>query len=1060
MNYTPYHMHTHYSNPTTNIDSVTHLEHYIERANECGMTALGISEHGNVFNWTARKKAIEGTGLKYIHAVETYVTEKLDPENRVRDNRHCILIAKDETGCREINRMISAAYNREDGHFYYVPRISLDELCGTSNHIIITSACIAGLEGYNVTESMAERVLEFFADNSDRCFLEIQHHNTDAQKNHNACMSGFSRIYGIPLIAGTDTHSLDMRHADARLMMQKAKNTRFDGEDGWDLTFKTYDELCDAFRRQNALEESAWMEAIDNTNRMADMVESYTLDDSPKYPELFENADEEFGKACYDAIDLHPYALKHHTREELVARVEEELPVYRTTKTQSFMLFEKLMMDWCHENGIYAGYGRGSVNGSMIAYLLGITDIDAMRFDLNFFRFMNPDRVSLADIDTDLFSSDRAKLQDFLLNHEKLRTAQIVTFQTVALKGAIRDIGRAMEMPLSEVDAIAKAVDTEEQSMREKYPKLFYYVDLVQGTIVSQGIHASGILCSTDNIEELCGTCSSKDTPYLVTALDMKALDLVGMSKFDLLGLDNVGLINETCKLAGIDRITPDNIDLDDPDVWEDIRRDTSMIFQWESPFASQIARSLLSKDVFESAKKHLPSVTMLDLFAFGNGMLRPGGASFRDKASKGIFHDNGLPELNNLLAGEMGYLTYQESIMRFLVQFCGYSGSESDNVRRAIAKKKGTEKLLPEIKERFIEYSSEHYGKTKEECEAIVEPFIQAIMDCSLYAFSKNHSIPYSLIGYACGWLRHYYPLEFLATCLNVYTGDEEETAVVAEYCNKHGIKILPIKFGKSKSGYFMDKSQNAVYKGLTSVKYISAGLGDTLYTIASEDYPLSFTELLYKLNDVEIDSRQLGILIDLDYFSDYGNSNELETLVYIWVNMLKNGEAKSIKKERIPEGNDLYEAIAAHSDGKRKDGSDAASWKILDCEAVMSDIESAVMSRGLKDYGISYKLKKQQEYLGHVSATGKESDRSLLLVNNVYPLKRKTDGVRFGYSVITTSVGSGKSSRFTVFNKTWNKCGEIRENDLIRCLSYSRDGQWFQMTGYQKLNDMEDVG
>ena len=1060
MNYTPYHMHTHYSNPTTNIDSVTHLEHYIERANECGMTALGISEHGNVFNWTARKKAIEGTGLKYIHAVETYVTEKLDPENKVRDNRHCVLIAKDEIGCREINRMISAAYNREDGHFYYVPRISLDELCGTSDHIIITSACIAGLEGYNVTESMAERVLEFFADNHERCFLEIQHHNTDAQKNHNVCMSGFSRIYGIPLIAGTDTHSLDTRHADARLMMQKAKNTRFDGEDGWDLTFKTYDELVEAFRHQDALVEDVWMEAIDNTNRMADMVESYALDDSPKYPELFENADEEFGKACYEAIDLHPYALKHHSRDELVARVEEELPVYRTTKTQSFMLFEKLMMDWCHEHGIYAGYGRGSVNGSMIAYLLGITDIDAMRFDLNFFRFMNPDRVSLADIDTDLYSSDRAKLQDFLLNHEKLRTAQIVTFQTVALKGAIRDIGRAMEMPLAEVDAIAKAVDTEEQSLREKYPRLFYYVDLVQGTIVSQGIHASGILCSTDNIEELCGTCSSKDTPYLVTALDMKALDLVGMSKFDLLGLDNVGLINETCKLAGIDRITPDNIDLDDPEVWEDIRRDTSMIFQWESPFASQIARSLLSKDVFESAKKHLPSVTMLDLFAFGNGMLRPGGASFRDKASKGIFHDNGLPELNNLLAGEMGYLTYQESIMRFLVQFCGYSGSESDNVRRAIAKKKGTEKLLPEIKERFIEYSSEHYGKTKEECEAIVEPFIQAIMDCSLYAFSKNHSIPYSLIGYACGWLRHYYPLEFLATCLNVYTGDEEETAVVAEYCNKHGIKILPIKFGKSKSGYFMDKSQNAVYKGLTSVKYISAGLGDTLYTIATEDYPLSFTELLYKLNDVEIDSRQLGILIDLDYFSDYGNSNELETLVYIWVNMLKNGEAKSIKKERIPEGNDLYNAIASHSDGKRKDGSEAASWKILDCEAVMSDIESAVMSRGLKDYGISYKLKKQQEYLGHVSATGKESDRSLLLVNNVYPLKRKTDGVRFGYSVITTSVGSGKSSRFTVFNKTWNKCGEIRENDLIRCLSYSRDGQWFQMTGYQKLDDMEDVG
>ena len=1054
MNYVPYHMHTHYSNPTTNIDSVTKWDDYVNRAIECGMTALGISEHGNVFNWTARKKLIEASGLKYLHAVETYVTEHLDPENKVRDNRHCILIAKDEIGCREINTMISKAYNRQDGHFYYQPRISMDELFATSKHLIVTSACIAGIEGDGVSENMAEKVLEFFADNRDRCFLEVQHHNTEAQRNHNMCMAGYSKLYGIPLIAGTDTHALNEAHADARLMMQKAKHASFDGEDGWDLTWKTYDELVEAFRRQNALEESAWMEAIDNTNRMADMVESYDLDDSPKYPELFENADEEFGKACYEAIDLHPYALKNHTREELVARVEEELPVYRTTKTQSFMLFEKLMMDWCHENGIYAGYGRGSVNGSMIAYLLGITDIDAMRFDLNFFRFMNPDRVSLADIDTDLFSSDRAKLQDFLLNHDRLRTAQIVTFQTVALKGAIRDIGRALEMPLSEVDAIAKDVDTEEEWLRQKFPKLFYYVDMVQGTIVSQGIHASGILCSTDNIEELCGTCSSKDTPYLVTALDMKALDLVGMSKFDLLGLDNVGLINETCKLAGIERITPDNIDLNDPDVWEDIRKDTSMIFQWESPFASQIAKSLLSKDVFENAKEHLPSVTMLDLFAFGNGMLRPGGASFRDQASKGIFHDNGLPELNNLLAGEMGYLTYQESIMRFLVQFCGYSGSESDNVRRAIAKKKGTEKLLPEIKERFIAYSSVHYGKSELECSQIVEPFIQAIMDCSLYAFSKNHSIPYSLIGYACGWLRHYYPLEFLATCFNVYTGDEEETAVVADYCNRHGIKILPIRFGKSKSGYFMDKESNAIYKGLTSVKYISAGLGDTLYTVASEKKLTSFTDLLYELNNVEIDSRQLGILIKLDYFAGYGNANELETIQYIWENMLKSGEAKSIKRERIPEKSDLYAAVAAHSDGKRKDGSDAASWKILDCRAVMSDMEKAVLSRHLPDYDILLKLNAQQEYLGHIAATGRDADRSLLLVNGVYPLKRKADGVRFGYSVVTTSVGSGKSSRFTVFNRVWNKCGEIRENDLIRCLGYSRDGQWFQMTDYKNMN------
>ena len=369
---------------------------YIDKAKQLGMKALSFSEHGNIFNWISKKQKVEAAGMKYVHAIECYITESLS--EKIRDNYHCVLIAKNWDGVKEINNLVSISGNRDDGHFYFVPRISIDEFCNISDNIVVTSACLASILSRG-NEKIKEKYLDYFVKNKDRCFFEIQHHNVDRQKEYNRYLYDLSQKTGVKLVAGTDTHSLDKKFAKGREILQKAKNIYFGDEDGWDLTFKSYDELVDSYKEQNSLPEKVYLEAIENTNLISDMVESFELDITPKYPELYENPVEEFDKVVLESIDKHEYALKNHSKEEILKRVNNELDVFHKTKTESFMLFQKYVRDWERDNGIFSGPGRGSSAGSMVAYLLNITSMDSMRFDLPFFRFMNPDRVSMADID-------------------------------------------------------------------------------------------------------------------------------------------------------------------------------------------------------------------------------------------------------------------------------------------------------------------------------------------------------------------------------------------------------------------------------------------------------------------------------------------------------------------------------------------------------------------------------------------------------------------------------------------------------------------------------------
>ncbi len=685
-NYVNYHIHTMLSNPITNIDSVNNYKQYIDRAKELDMKAIGFSEHGNIFEWLHKKEYAEENGLKYIHAVEAYVTK--DFKQKERDNYHVILIARNYNGFKELNTLISKSFNRSNAkivdnveRFYYQPRISFEELINTSNNIIITTACIAGILGSK--NDLYDLFIKFLQNNKDRCFLEIQHHNVKEQKEYNQKLYDLSKSLGVKLIAGTDTHCLNNVYAKGRLILQKAKKIYFDNEEGWDLNFKSYDELVLSYKNQNILPEKVYLEAIDNTNLLINMVESFEVDKSHKYPIISENPKEE----VYELINKGLKDRGIELTEELKQRIDYEVETYEYNNALNLILLENDIKTYARNNNIAYGDSRGSVSGSFVAYLMKITNVNSIKHNLNFERFMNTERVSLADIDTDWSPSQRDMIKKYLHDNDKYYTAEIITFNTIADKGAIRDVGRALEIPLKEVDNITKNLETHENDFRQQYPELFKYVDLLKGVVVSIGSHPAATICSPITLYDNVGTVTLSTNNYPVSCLNMKEIDSLNFVKLDVLGLDNIEIIAKTCELAGIERLTSDNVDDEDENVWQDILKSPLHIFQYESNFAHSYLKKLFRPEIIEKIKQKNPNIRYIDLMSMANGAIRPAGESYRDALANGEFNDNGHEVLNDFLKNTNGFLIYQEQIIEFLHKFCGFTMGEADVIRRGFAK-------------------------------------------------------------------------------------------------------------------------------------------------------------------------------------------------------------------------------------------------------------------------------------------------------------------------------------------------------------------------------------
>ena len=946
-NYTVLHCHTELSNGTTNIDSVTKYEDYIKRASELGMKAIAITEHGNILSFLKKKDCCEKYGLKYIHGIEAYLTETID--TKIRDNYHCCLYARNWEGVKELNKLISNSYNRNDNHFYYTPRILIDDLFKTSDNIIVASACLGGVFNKG-NDEVKKRMLDFFIKNKDRCFLEIQHHNVKDQIEYNKYLFKLSQEYGLKLVTNTDTHCLDKKHVKGRDILQRAKNIRFDNEDGWDLTFKSYDELIESYKQQNSLPMFVILEAMENTNRIADMVEEFTMDKSYKYPKLYDNSEDVLKQKINEGVIRTGIDKLPNYETEYLPRIYSELETYKHNGAVDFLLLDENIKTWGREHDIYPGYSRGSCSGSLICYLLGITDVDSVLHKLNFERFMNTERVSLADIDTDWQPNQREAIKDYVYSMEGLYCADIITFNTVALKGSIRDCARALKIDLSIVNDICENINDDNiESYREQYKELFEYVDIVNGTVVSIGTHPCGQVVSPIPLDENMGLLTLATCKNPVTMLNMKEIDSLNYVKLDILGLDNIQIINETCKLAGIERLTPQNVDDNDEAVWQSIKEDTLGIFQWDGS-GSYYIKDLFSDETIKRIKEVYPDFRYIDLMACGNGAIRPAGASYRDELAQGIFRDNGHKALNDLLAPTLGYLVYQEQIIAFLNQFCGYTMGEADIVRRGFAKKTGTEQFIPQIKSGFIKTMKEKYEVEEEESEHIVESFIQVIEDASSYLFSLNHSLPYSYIGYICGYLRYYYPLEFMTVVLNVCKDDAEKTNKAIDYVKKHDMVIKPPKFRYSRAEYFMDKETNSIYKGMASIKYMNAQVSEELYKLKDNQYN-NFMDLLIDVYDkTSINSRQLSILIVIDFFEEFGKSQKLLDIVELYENIMskklksKKGEV-SFNKADLPYPKEIIEKYATEKSKEDKYKQYKVERALELCNELMNDIPNIEM-------------------------------------------------------------------------------------------------------------------
>lgn len=987
-NYVTYHLHTELSL----LDSCTNHRLYSDRAAELDQKAICFTEHGNLYSWIEKKEYANSKGLKYLHGVEIYITQNEIGEEKIRDNFHTILIARNYDGLKEINLLVDKS--TQEDHFYYKPRITLSEFKQISNNVIKISACLAS----PLNKLRNESLIQYYD------FLEVQPHvNSNDQKEYNLWLSEMSKKYDKPLIAGTDTHSLNKYKAECRSILQKAKNIIFSNEDEFDLTYKSYDELVEMFKQQGVLSEDEILTAIENTNVMADMVTDFELDTSFKYPKLYDNEEYVLKKRIND---MYKDKLKRGIIQKdprYKEMVQEEMRVFKKIGMVGFMLFMSELVCWCWNNGIPVGYCRGSCGGSMIAYLTDIIDVNPITWHTMFSRFANEDRKEIGDIDLDIAPSQRHLVYEHIIESFGLdKTGYVLAIGTISDKGTIDEIGRAFNIPLSEVKTIKDMYDENPDKARYTYQKVFYYFDGLKGTAISQSMHPAGVIVSPVTLPDNYGTFWNDGKRIL--NINMEEIHDVSLVKYDLLGLKNIEIINDTCKLAHIPYPKSYTLNWNDKNVWKHITDSPVGIFQFESPYA------------FQLLKKFSPvEVNSLSLV---NASLRPSGESYRDRLLSGETNKNPSELIDNLLAPNHGFLVFQEDTIKFLQQICGLSGSDADNIRRAIGRKQKDrlEKAMPQILEGYCKMSD----KPREVAEQEAKAFLQIIEDSANYQFGYNHSTGYSMIGYTCAYLRYYYPKEFITAYLN-NANNEDDISMGTELANQLNIPIYSIKFRYSLSEYACDDT--GIYKGIESIKFCNSKIADELYALRDNQYK-SFIDLLIDITEhTSVDSRQLDILIKLDFFSEFGEPNELLTQVQIFNAIYGKKTAKknegmvfigkySMSQERFNESVvhlDEYKETA-----KQIKGFDSVSFIKSICDITTMPTTSVVD-----------RILYSDELLGYVNVVDPHASKRLYYVLDIKGKKLKT--------IELYEVYSGKKRTVKMWESQFNRMPFEQKNFLM---------------------------
>ena len=991
-------------------------------------------------------------GVRFVHGVEIYLTEKLEhiDENgetyKIRDNYHTVLMARNEQGVKELNRLVSKSCDKE--HFYYTNRISFDEFLGISDNILSTSACLAS--PLNKLPDTHPRYMELA---SKYDYLEIQPHLCEEQIDYNKRLYKLSKKIGKPLIAGTDTHSSSKYKGECRSVLIKAKHKSYGDEDLFDLTYHTYDELLDLFKQQNALPDEVCREAVEITNQIYERTEDFNLDTAIKYPILYgtrEKDSEKFIETIEEKFEdkLRSGVIPQEQYDAFRAAIDEEIRVFRKLNMDGFMLSMSELICWCKSQNMAIGTARGSVGGSRVAYVLDIIDLNPETWNTVFSRFCNEDREEIGDIDIDVVESDRPAIFEYIVNRFGVdKTARVGSYGTIQAKGVMDDVGRYLRDKWSEenpdncnnpysiknIERIKKEFAADEEGTKRKYSELFYYFDGLFGTKVSQSVHPAGMVISPISLSENYGVFDKDGELCLM--MDMDEAHEVGVAKYDFLVLKTVQVIRDTCRYLNIDYPKTHEIDWCDEAVWNDILRSPTAIFQFESPFAFDCLKKYKPKNIFD--------------MSLVTACIRPSGASYRNELLAKKLNHNPSVIIDELLKDNNGYLVYQEDVIKFLQLICGLSGSEADNIRRAIGRKDEDrlQQALPSILEGYCSKSD----KIRDEAEKEAMEFIKIIDDASSYMFGYNHSIAYCLLGYLCAYFRYYHPIEFITAFLNNAANDEDISNGTA-LAKKYGITVTLPKFGYSGADYTFNKDENIIAKGVSSIKYMGKKATAELYHLGASRKFEYFVDVLSNINThTSVDARQIDTLIKIDFFSEYGNQRELIRICDIF-EMFKKGEAKQMSKAKLTD-HTLIEIVKKYSTDKNKDGSESANYKLLDVMAIMRESEKRIKDAGMSDLGDILKVRNFFDIMGYAGyVSGVESDRPKLFIKEVFPVRRKKDGKQFGYSIITQSIGSGIESRFTVFNKVFNQ-DPINKDDIIRVRGYEKDGIYFTLTRYEHI-------
>ena len=884
MSFVCYHLHSHDSL----LDSVSKFQEYVDLAKAQGMTAIASTEHGLPRSWVEKKQACDEAGIKFIMGVETYLTKSYS--EKLRDNYHTVLLAKNEEGRHELNMLMEFA-SRTD-NFYYVPRIDFDTFMNISPNIIKISACLASpLAKLDPSDPVYLQLAKHYD------YFEIQHHNVLKQKEYNQRLLKLSNQLGIPLIAGTDTHSSSQYKAEARSILLSYKEQMYD-EDGWDLVWKTEDELIEAYEVQGALPKNCYMEAINNTNVMADSIEDWSLDKRPKYPVLYgtpEADEEKLHEVTWRMLDekLASGVIPKEQEEEFRRDIEEEFDAFHQTNMGGFMLSMHEIINWCRDTGKPIGPSRGSVSGSRVAYVTGITDLNPVQWHTNFSRFCNKDRISLGDIDFDCVDSDRPQIFEYIISKFGAdKCARVAAYGTIADLSFIDDCGGGLGImwerehhpekfkengrmdkvkykfdnknpynPLK-LQAIKKEYKEDSDAARMKYPDLFYYEDAMIGTRVSQSVHPAGIVICCEPLEENWGIFNKDGEQCLL--LDMNEASLVNLVKYDALLLKTIQVISDTYKLLGLPYPRMHEIDFCDKDVWKDLCKDQSGIFQFESQFAAEAIRKFKPQNIEE--------------ITVANAALRPGSASYRDELFARKRHKNPTEMIDKIFWDSYGFCCYQEQVIEFLQKVCGLSASYADTIRRAISKKKRDkiDKAMPEILDGYCKNSN----KPRNEAEEEAKEFLKVIEDSSEYSFNYNHAVGYSLLSYMCAYLRYHYPEQFIAAYLKNAANDDDINTGRA-MAQSRGIRMIKPKFRQDNRTFYIDPVAHTISDALSSIKGVGLKDAEALFALKDRQYG-TFVELLrdMTLYSGALNTAVIDKLIRLDYFSEFGSIKRLQHL------------------------------------------------------------------------------------------------------------------------------------------------------------------------------------